>query len=241
MWYSGPHLGTPSDITLFEENQPPLSPNEQLFADKAYVKDEWNNILIAPIKNQKGCTVTEDQSAFNDIIAWYRASIEHAFGFLKRYIILSSIYRGRICNKNNNSALALSQIIKILIHSDAVYIRNHPHRTHLPIIKTSSCIDLAAKRTTLKKQPQIPKPLIIKKKSTPSKSSSSSSSSSSIIDTGCTYKHFEIGDAVMAWYNDDFYIATVLEKDSTNKLFTLVFDDLTESPDFEPREMKHLS
>ena len=80
MWYSGPHLGTPSDIALFEENRPPLMPGEQLLADKAYVKDEWNSTLIAPIKNKKGCIITADQAAFNDIIGWYRASIEHSFG-----------------------------------------------------------------------------------------------------------------------------------------------------------------
>jgi hypothetical protein len=266
MWYSGPHLGTPSDIALFEENRPPLMPGEQLLADKAYVKDEWNSTLIAPIKNKKGCIITADQSAFNDIIGWYRASIEHSFGFLKRYRILNSVYRGRI--HKNNSALTLSHIIKILIHSDAVYIRYHPHRTHHPIVSSSRCIDLAIERAILLQQQQTPRP-IPKKKSNRSKSSSStktssSSSSSSCssssssssssqnssrssainrVDTGCKYSDFEIEDVVMAWYNDDFYIATIREKDNTNQLFTfnLEFDDETESSDYEPREIKHLS
>jgi len=55
---------------LFEENRPPLLPNEQLLADKAYVKEQWKATLIAPIKNKKGCELTDDQCAFNDIIGW---------------------------------------------------------------------------------------------------------------------------------------------------------------------------
>jgi hypothetical protein len=45
----------------------------------------------------------------------------------------------------------------------------------------------------------------------------------------------------MAWYNDDFYIATIQERDDTNQLFTLEFDDQTESADYQPREIKHLN
>jgi hypothetical protein len=55
IWYSGPHLGTPSDIALFEENRPPLSPNEQLLADKAYVKDQWTATLYCA--NKKSTTM----------------------------------------------------------------------------------------------------------------------------------------------------------------------------------------
>ena len=154
----------------------------------------------------------------------------------------------------------MSHIIKILIHSDAVYLRYHPHRIHPPIVNSLRCVDLAAERATLMQQQQIPKPVIIKKKSNRSVSTSSSSSSSSTttatatatkssckksvavqIDTGCTFSDFEIGDVVMAWYNDDFNIATIRESDCINQLFTLEFDDQTESPDYEPREMKHLS
>ena len=84
------------------------------------------------------------------VLCRYRATIEHYFGFFKRYRILNSVFRGKIF-KNNS---VLTDVIKILIHSDAVYLRYHSHRTHPPILDSSRCIDLAAEREILMQQQQ---------------------------------------------------------------------------------------
>ena len=83
IWYSGPHIGVTSDITVFRENCPPLDPGERLLGDKAYVGEP--EYLIPPYKKKRGQIKLPDRKwHFNNIHAWYRATIEHCFAFVKR-------------------------------------------------------------------------------------------------------------------------------------------------------------
>lgn len=82
-WYSGPHLGVTSDIKLFRRRPPPLDDGEKLLADKAYVGAPEH--LIVPFKKRRN----EDKLSgrryhFNNVHAWYRATIEHCFAYVKR-------------------------------------------------------------------------------------------------------------------------------------------------------------
>ena len=45
MWYSGPHLGTTSDIKLYEQFTPPLLDGERLLGDKVYV-NRYNHSIM---------------------------------------------------------------------------------------------------------------------------------------------------------------------------------------------------
>jgi hypothetical protein len=61
------------------------------------------------------------------------------------------------------------------------------------------------------------------------------------IDTGNTFESFELYDIVMAWYDDAFYIATIMEIEKTNKLFTILFtDDNLEVNSYKACWLKHL-
>jgi hypothetical protein len=85
IWYSGPHLGVTSDIRLFRENPPPLEHGERLLGDKAYVGERSR--LIAPYKKKRGqAKLAGRKWDFNNVHAWYRATIEHCFAYVKRSV-----------------------------------------------------------------------------------------------------------------------------------------------------------
>ena len=88
IWYSGPHLGVTSDIKLFRDDCPPLDPHEKLLGDKAYIGEE--DYLIAPFKKKRGADRLDGRRYhFNMVHAWYRATIEHCFAFVKRSVYTS--------------------------------------------------------------------------------------------------------------------------------------------------------
>jgi hypothetical protein len=85
IWYSGPHLGVTSDIKVFRQNCPPLLPGERLLGDKAYIGEP--EYLIPPFKKKRGeVRLSERKWDFNNAHAWYRATIEHCFAYVKRYV-----------------------------------------------------------------------------------------------------------------------------------------------------------
>ena len=128
IWFSGPHIGTNSDIAVYRENRPPLLNKEKLLGDKAYQGER--KTLIVPFKKKKGQSrLTPVQYAFNRVHQWYRATVEHSFAYVKRYHILSGRYRGRI----SRNAEHLARAIHIIIHASAIRTRSHPHRTHLAL------------------------------------------------------------------------------------------------------------
>ena len=60
-------------------------------------------------------------------------------------------------------------------------------------------------------------------------------------DTGNTFASFEHGDDVMAWFDDQFYLARIVEVDAENELFTLLFyDDNMEVNRYRAQWMKHV-
>jgi hypothetical protein len=63
------------------------------------------------------------------MLQWYRATVEHTIGFLKRFKILSTVYRGRV----TDDASELSHAIKVIIHMSAFYISSHHRRFNLSL------------------------------------------------------------------------------------------------------------
>jgi hypothetical protein len=89
-YLSGPHLGTISDIKLYRMYPPPLDEMECIFGDKAYCDKELIDKIITPMKKQKGRQLSEESAEYNRLIGWYRSSIEHTFGYMKRFRVLSN-------------------------------------------------------------------------------------------------------------------------------------------------------
>lgn len=66
IYVSGPHIGVRSDIRLWREEGPNVSPGECVLGDKAYVSDDVVDVL-APYKRPKGGRLTRAQKDFNRI------------------------------------------------------------------------------------------------------------------------------------------------------------------------------
>ena len=126
IWFSGPHLGTISDIELWRRYKPKnkLYNNELFLADKAYIGSQD---CITEIKKYKSRDLTDVQKAWNRIIQWYRSSVEHGIGYVKRFKILSDKYRGRL-EKDEEAITRLGKIVKICIHASTIHTSLNPHR-----------------------------------------------------------------------------------------------------------------
>jgi hypothetical protein len=87
-YYSGPHIGVINDNKIFKTYTPPLSDGELLLGDKAYTDKQLCHQVIAPIKARQHGSLSDAELRYNKIHGWYRASIEHCFGYIKRFRIL---------------------------------------------------------------------------------------------------------------------------------------------------------
>ena len=88
---SGPHPGAMSDTTLARVYRPSLQPDDTILADLAYLSVP--NCLTPFKKPNKPHELDSDALEFNRIHQFYRARVEHQFGHLHGWKILSSKYR----------------------------------------------------------------------------------------------------------------------------------------------------
>jgi hypothetical protein len=127
IWYSGPHLGTPHDLSLYVAIHPDLEAKEQLLADKAYFGAHGQRLgIISPHKKPARGVLSRRQQAFNTIHRWYRSRIEHAIGFVKRFSILSNRYCGRISNLDHSF---IAKALKVIVHLNYLYTSKYQMRS----------------------------------------------------------------------------------------------------------------
>lgn len=135
IWFSGPHPGSDGDGTLWKRYRPAWAqPDEKFLADKAYCGRIFENLgLIAPYKKPGGGARTRSQTAYNRVHTFYRVRVEHAYGYLKRFEILSRRYRGRL---NAKGVGKMFNIMKVLVHLSQL------HRNLRPRGIVADCVDL---------------------------------------------------------------------------------------------------
>jgi transposase len=91
--------GATADITLLRKTRVVEQldgPDEAAMLDKAYVgapKDFPDHRLIIPFKASRGHPLTEEQKAFNRLIAQYRIIVEHTNAQLNQFQVLAQVYR----------------------------------------------------------------------------------------------------------------------------------------------------
>ena len=132
LWYSGPHLGTTHDLTLYRQHPPELDNGDQLLADLAYIGGrEHAATLVTPFKKRmvrrlnrrngkvkiRALPLPPNQALYNRVHSWYRATIEHAFGYVKRYRIINSTYRGRL----HQHPEYLKRAVRIIMHLSNIH------------------------------------------------------------------------------------------------------------------------
>ncbi len=88
--------GKTHDFALFKSSRLALVPHLELLADSGYQGvDKLHSNSRTPHKKSKHHPLTPQQKQHNKALASRRITIEHALRFLKRFRILSSIYRNR--------------------------------------------------------------------------------------------------------------------------------------------------
>lgn len=125
------NLGVPHDLTVWRRDHPPLDADEHVLGDAAYCcRDEpW---LLAPYKHTGGRALSEAEEAFNRALQWYRSTVEHVFGYLKRFQILAGTYRGQVSRIGGTHYIF--RTVKILVNISALHCRFVPLRVHYPLI-----------------------------------------------------------------------------------------------------------
>jgi len=84
--------GKKHDKKLFDETRPNLPENSNLTGDLGYYgADE----IILPNKKQKGKELTKEEKQFNKELSKQRITVEHSFGKMKIYQILSQRFRNQ--------------------------------------------------------------------------------------------------------------------------------------------------
>ena len=88
--------GKTHDFALFKSSRLAVAPHLELLADTGYQGvDKLHSNSRTPHKKSKHHPLTPQQKQHNKALASQRITVEHALRFLKRFRILSSIYRNR--------------------------------------------------------------------------------------------------------------------------------------------------
>ena len=71
---------------------------------------------------------------------WYRATVEHTYGYLKRFRILGERYRGKLNCKEDTGVAHLHNALAVIANLCAYHNRCEPHRGHpvVPQLESSS-------------------------------------------------------------------------------------------------------
>lgn len=87
---SGPHHGSASDTTLCRTYPPALRMGQYLLGDKAYISV---NGCLPPLKVNSTVLPRNKKKIFNKLHGHYRARVEQAIGWLKRWGVLGCRWR----------------------------------------------------------------------------------------------------------------------------------------------------
>ena len=165
------------------------------------------------------------------------------FLFFARSLISDSTFRSDIH--------LLTAVLTIIAHVDAYYLFHHPHRTfdsidtvsvevNRPVsLQEDSIQDVDNEEDEDEDEDGVD--VDDGTNSNVTTNLAMSRSDWSAVDTHNTFSAFEVGDSVMAWYDDEFYHAEIVEVDGSNEMFTLVFyDDNMEVDSYKAQWLKHV-
>ena len=163
------------------------------------------------------------------------------------FVFLFFVFRSSISDSTFRSDIhLLTAVLTIIAHVDAYYLFHHPHRTFDSIDTVSVEVNrpLSLQEDSIQDVDNEDEDGVDVDDGTNSNVTTNpamSRSDWSAVDTHNTFSAFEVGDSVMAWYDDEFYHAEIVEVDGSNEMFTLVFyDDNMEVDSYKAQWLKHV-
>lgn len=142
--YSGPHVGTVADVTIWRRRKPKIEPSERVLADKAYIGGGSEFICQFKKKNRD---LSQYEKDFNLIQGFFRGRVEHVIGFVKNFGILNSVYRGK--KVYSARFTFLEKAISIIFNITNLYFSTNQFRNTLrqkePWLAINSDLILATK------------------------------------------------------------------------------------------------
>jgi hypothetical protein len=123
--------GASHDVTLLRQSGllDRLAEGEGAMVDKGYIgidKDYPAVPLVLPFKARRGHPLTEEQKAFNRVVARYRIVVEHVMAQVNRFTVLRQVFRGRSWRHQT----AHSQVVRVVARLANRRIRLRPLRTY---------------------------------------------------------------------------------------------------------------
>lgn len=258
MWYSGPHFGPTHDLTIWNKKHIDLDNGDKLLADKAYCSVLHEDVFVTPFKKPHSRNLEEEEEAFNTAHAFYRATVEHVFAYLKRYKILSSSYRGLIKitqedigdikNDDNDDNLSsfcsrLGNAVKIIIHTSNMYLKQNCLRQYdlENIIEPEDQLRQRVQNAILDR---------IQERKNQQQQGNQDNDMDMDIDlnegpdpldgTGNTIDDFKVGDPIQVWIRNSWWDAKVTYLSQRYQTVSLrILGEQNSRPDYEPTSIRH--
>lgn len=107
--------GATHDLTLLRLSEllKQLGADEGAMLDKGYdgIRKDYPDLpLILPFKARRNRPLTEEEKAYNKVVAHYRIVVEHAMAQLNRFTVLRQVYRGW----HTRHEKAHSQVVRVV-------------------------------------------------------------------------------------------------------------------------------
>jgi len=222
IFFTGPHVGVRHDVVLFQQHTPVFMPHETVLGDKGYVGGGAR--IIVPIKKPVGRVLTREQKAFNSMHSWYRATVEHAIAYLKRFGILACVYRGRI----ELASRDLFQAMKIICVLSYMNTALFPMRIHSDLLMSDS--ETTDSDSVSDSESDVGDDVLpfgaVERQEAPVKS-------------GHFFTDFRVGDDVEAWHGTYWWRATITDALRRSTDFTIQWAlDGTKTYQYKPWHMR---
>jgi hypothetical protein len=125
--------GATHEVTLLRQTDllRRLAAGEGAMVDKGYVgidKDYPDVPLVIPFKARRQHPLTEEQKAYNRVVARYRIVVEHTMAQLNRFTVLRQVFRGR----HQRHGTAHSQVVRVVARLVNRRLRICPLKTYVP-------------------------------------------------------------------------------------------------------------
>lgn len=115
--------GVHSDITIFRDRPDLIPTGTYVLGDAAY--EGGGDKVRSALKRPAGGFLRRDELLYTTTLQWFRSTVEHTFGYLKRFRIIAGTYRGPT---DEDGLRYLNRVWAVIVHASAIHLRSSPKR-----------------------------------------------------------------------------------------------------------------